>query len=444
MISKFKIRNSNKRLVAVIAFITLLVSFKSSNQWSDFPIGNDLFWWIVQIIFIVVILKLKRVYSSPLIEKKLLLVKLYIYWNIICLVRGVFVAENYWEWKTLVANSFLLLLPLFVYVANNVLSIQIIVKMWYRYALFIFIVFSAFIWGDGVGKFLIPISFLLLFFPILNFKWKMITLLVSVFVLIADITARSNIVKFAIPLVIGLLFYIRNWISVKLLNVSRLLFLFMPFVFLYLGISGVFNVFKMDEYFGDYNVKSTNVRNDGPEEESLTADSRTFLYVEVIESALRNEYVFLGRTPARGNDSVSFGDFNKEKLRTGKQERFANEVSILNVFTWLGIVGVFLYFLIFFKATYLAINQSNNIFMKLVGTSVAFRWAYGWVEDFSDFDLSNIFLWIMIGMCFSESFRKMSDRDFKIWVNGIFSKNNKKERLNSYKIPSYNSSFNDK
>jgi hypothetical protein len=431
MYSNLKYRYKNINLVYGIAFLTLLISLKSSNPWSDFPIGNEFFWWIVQFIFIFILIKLKKNYSTSLTEKKLLFVKLYIFWNVICITRGVFVAENYWEWKTLLATSFFLLLPLIVYLANSLLSLQIIVKTWFKYALFVFVLISPFLWGDGVGKFLIPFSFLLLFFPILNFKWKIIALLVTIFVLCFDITARSNIIKFVIPLLIGLLFYLRKILSSKILNTTRFLLLFIPFVLLFLAVTDVFNIFKLQDYVGEYNTKSES-HVGGSGEESLIADSRTFLYLEVIESALRNEYVFFGRTPARGNDSVTFGDYNKETLNTGKQERFSNEVSILNVFTWLGIVGVILYFLIFIKASYLAINQSNNIFIKLIGLNVAFRWAYGWVEDFSNFDLSNIFLWIMIGMCFSESFRKMSDREFKMWVQGIFQSNKRLPKKMAY------------
>lgn len=436
MILNKKTNSINQKLVLVISFLTLLLSFYSSNQWSDFPIGNELFWWVVQITFIIILLKLKKSYTSPLVAKNLLFVKLYLYWNVISIVRGGFIAENYWEWKNLLIISFFLLLPLLVYIVNNSQSIQIIVKTWFRYAIFMYIFFIPFIWGDGVGKFLIPFSFLLLFFPILTFKWKIIVLFVTIYAITFDITARSNLIKFIIPLAIGLLFYFRNGLSVKILNLTRLLLLFIPFVLFYLAISNVFNIFKIGDYIGEYNTKSES-RAEGSGEESLTADSRTPLYVEVISSSLRNNYVFFGRTPARGNDSEYFGEFNKLELNTGKQERFANEVSILNIFTWLGVVGVLLYFLIFMKASYLAINQSSNIFIKLMGLNISFRWAYGWVEDFSRFDLSNIFLWIMIGMCFSTTFRKMTDREVKMWVRGIFEKKKTVSRKLRYRSSNF-------
>jgi len=430
--------NRNSKIIIFISFLVLLISFKSSNQWSDFPIGNDFFWWLVQIVFFVLVFKLNRSYSTRLIQKNYFLIKLYVSWNIICMVRGAFVAENYWEWKFLIATSLFLLLPLLAYTATNATSIQIIVKTWFKYGLFIYLLFSPFIWGDGVGKFLIPISFLLLFFSILNWKWKIIAVLVSVFVITFDITARSNVLKFAIPLLIGNLYYFRKILSVKILNLSRLLLLFLPFVFFFMGVSGIFNVFKMDEYLGEDYIVSSNSKSGAFAEESLTTDSRTLLYEEVLGSAVRNVYVLFGRTPARGNDSASFGETTSLTLNTGKMERFSNEVSILNIFTWLGLMGVVLYFLIFFRATYLAINQSNNFFMKLIGLNISFRWAYGWVEDFSNFDLSNIFLWIMIGICFSESFRKMTNQEFRLWIRGIFEKSKPLSRKNRYNPITYN------
>jgi hypothetical protein len=184
---------------------------------------------------------------------------------------------------------------------------------------------------------------------------------------------------------------------------------------------GVFNVFKMDKYIkGEYKISRSTKGEE--KEESLTTDTRTFLYEEVLESAVKHNYSLLGRTPARGNDSASFGSFLADELNTGKMERFSNEVSILNVFTWTGLVGVILYFFIFIKASYLAINKSNNIYVKIIGLYVAFRWTYAWVEDFSRFDLSYLFLWIMIGMCFSRAFRNMTDLELKLWVRGIFEK----------------------
>ncbi len=408
-----------RNYILIISILTVLISFKSSNQWSTLPIGNDLLWWIIQAIFIYILFKIKNHFSNPSIETNLKYINIYLIWNVICIVRGAFIAENYWEWKFLIAHGFLLLLPLIVYLAKSFKSVLIIVKTWFQYGLILFIFFSPFLWGDAVGKFLIPISFLLLFLPVLNTKWKFIVIIFSVYAITFDITARSNVIKFIVPFMISCLYYLKNIIHIRVFNLIRLLLLFIPFILLLLGLIGIFNVFKLDEYLGEQKTKTISITGEKGEE-NLTSDTRTFLYIEVIESALKHDYVLFGRTPARGNDSNLFGDYNKETLKIGKQERFSNEVSILNIFTWLGIIGVIIYFLIFYKSSYLAINDSNNIFIKLIGINVSFRWTYGFVEDFSNFDLSNIFLWLMIGMCFSKTFRQMSNSQMKNWILSIF------------------------
>jgi hypothetical protein len=96
-------------------------------------------------------------------------------------------------------------------------------------------------------------------------------------------------------------------------------------------------------------------------------------------------------------------------------ERLSNEVNILNIFTWTGVIGVILYSSIFFIASGLAINQSNNIYCKVLGVFISFKWAYGWVEDFSRFDINWITTWLLIGMCFSKSIRAKSNDEFKAW-----------------------------
>ena len=413
-----------KSQIKTLAFLVLLLSFFSSNAWSTLPIGNDFFWWIIQIVFIYILINFRNKTINISSENNLDFINYFLVWAAICIVRGAFTADHYWEWKFLIANGFVLLMPLVVFLTISLKTVQYIVHIWFKYALFIFLGITPFIHHDAIGKFLMPFTFLIIFFFILNQKWKIIVLIFSVYVITYDLSARSNVVKFIVPFIIIFICYFKNILQDKILKTVRLLLMSVPVLLLFLGISGIFNIFKIDEFLGEQTVKTKSISGEKGEE-SLTSDSRTGLYVEVIESAIKNNYVLWGRTPARGNDSSSFGDYNKEVLRTGKAERFSNEVSILNIFTWLGLVGVVLYFLIFLKSSYLAINQSNNILIKLVGLNVSFRWAYAFLEDFSVFDLSNFFLWIMIGMCFSRSFRQMTDNQMKDWVLGIFKSPNR-------------------
>jgi len=175
----------------------------------------------------------------------------------------------------------------------------------------------------------------------------------------------------------------------------------------------------MDKYIsGEYT--QIKVVNGERKEVSLLTDSRTFLYKEVVISAVTNNYVILGRTPARGNDSQSFGVEINEDLKTGRNERYSNEVSVMNIFTWTGLIGLTLYGLVFYQAAKLAILKSNNHFLKIVGIYISFRWCSAWVEDFNRFDIMNITLWLALAMCYSTKFRSMSNVDFNVYIKTIF------------------------
>ena len=78
-----------------------------------------------------------------------------------------------------------------------------------------------------------------------------------------------------------------------------------------------------------------------------------------------------GRTPARGNDTKTF---TAEAYLTGKEERLSNEVGILNVFIWTGIIGVLFHFFIFYSSSYVSLHYSNNFLYKILSIFSAFRW----------------------------------------------------------------------
>ncbi|RZL44257.1 MAG: hypothetical protein EOP00_20515 [Pedobacter sp.] len=402
-----------------IALAITVLTLPSILQWSKIPIDGSFLWLALYTLILLCFLKLKTEFYDISNDKNIRFVLLYLSWNIVCIIRGTTVASNYWEWKNLVGTSLVLLLPISIYAFTNTLVVQLILKYWIKFALPAFFLFLPFFTdGDALGRYLVPISFMALFLPLLTKKWKIIVLCFSAIVIIGALDARSSVIKFSICIVFSLIYYARNIISLKIIRFARIFLLFIPILLFYLGSAGIFNIFNIDDYY-KADLSTTVNKKGTAEHEDLKADTRTGLYEEVLTSALKHDYVWLGRTPARGNESQLFGEVLAEQLKTGKMERFSNEVSVLNIFTWTGTIGVILYFLLFFQASYLAIIKSNSLTMRIIGLFVAFRWLYAWIEDFSDFDLSFIILWLLIGMCYSNSFRKMNDNQFKYWIRAI-------------------------
>lgn len=404
----------------LFSILILILTFISVNQWSSIPLGGTAFYWIISSLTIIYILIYKKKYFNPVNKKDYRFAKVYFLWMIVGVIRGCFVAENYWEWKQLVDGTFALSLPLFIYIFLDPHILQITLRIWFKYAIALF--FMVFLWILSPGSYhfyLAPLLLIACFLPILTKKWRYITFALLILMIFADFGARSQMIKATIAILMSVAYVFSKYVTPKIIKIGLWLCYILPIIVLYLGISGQFNIFEdLSKNQGKY-VK-TKIVNGERIEEDLSADTRTFIYEEVILSALRHNYVLWGRTPARGNDSIAFGAYSAEDLGTGKYERFANEVCHPNVFTWLGLIGMILYSLLYFKSSYLAVYHSNNLFMKLLGVFIAFRWAYGWIEDFNRFDIMNISIWMMIAMGFSASFRKMDNSEFKYWIKGIF------------------------
>lgn len=411
-------RNKIPKESWAILFITLysIVSI-DAGQSALSVFGNFTFWMIINAYVLYVFWKSKEKYFDLKENSNFRFIKIYLLFNIFNILRGVFIADGYWDFKALFVNSFALLIPLVAYVSSNKLLLQKIFSFYVKYVLPLFFIFIFFISKINYGIYLSAIIFLLLFFPALTLRWKVIF---SIFVLVfifSGLGARSSVIKFSLSLLFSLLFYFRFFLSKSFFQGIKNILFILPIILFALAISNTFNVFKIDNYIkGDYSTASNN-GNGKVLKEDLKADTRTPLYLEVLLSAKKYNSWLIGRSPARGNDTKLFASLSKI---TGSKERIANEVSILNVFTWTGIIGVLLYFMVFFSASTLAINHSNNIYSKIVGLFVAFRWLYAWVEDFNNYSLNTFIIWIMIGFCISKSFRGMSDAEVKVWIRGIF------------------------
>lgn len=354
-------------------------------------------------------------------QNNMALINLYTAWNIICIIRGCFTAEIYWDWKNLIGTGFGMLMPVFCYAFAYPRCDSILLKNLIKYVpiLFVLLLFSTA--TDRPGRLLTFFYLFMVCFTAIPPKWKVLTFIVVLFSVFYDLDARSNAIRAIIALLIGFLYYIRTYIFRYLQIIQRYAF-YIPFLLFCLAALGIFNIFKIDNYFGDYTIQK--VDNGKTRDINLSADTRTFLYEEVLMSSIKNGHILLGRTPARGYEShyFTFNLAEQRALGIRQGERHGTEVSILNIYLHSGLIGVVLYFLIFYQATYLAIFKSRNTYIKLIGLFVIFRWCYGWIEDFNQFDINYAMLWMFIAMCYSVHFRQMTDKRFKVWLLSIIRK----------------------
>lgn len=409
--------------VKTLALLIILVTVEAGFYWSSGLTGMSLtyVWWFVNFLVLYNIYKMRSLYELDHYSYKL--VRIYFLWMIFCSIRGFFVAENYWEYKQLVGAFLTLSIPAFGLVFSNSDVLRTCLNRWLRCALPLLLVFLLFGFpGEALHFYASPVLTLSCFLPLIPRKWRYVFIAILLAMIFADMGARSQIIKAAIALTLSCVVLLGKYITYSILKIAHWTCYLLAIVLLVLGISGVFNIFEdLSTHEGQYTQKV--VRNGETVVEDASADTRTFIYVEVINSALTHNYVLFGRTPARGNDSVTFGIHTAEELSTGKYERSKNELCHPNIFTWLGLVGMVMYSLLYLRSSWLAVYRSNSYYVKIVGVYIAFRWMYGWIEDTNGFDIANVSLWMLMAIGFSERFRQMGNLEFEQWIKSIFNKN---------------------
>ena len=404
-----------KQLLKILPYTILLISISSILPWCSLPISNTFLWWLLNSIILFAFFYLAPKHYSIFPIKIFL-----IYVGFSAIYGAIYMTENYWDWKLLVNNLMVFLLPIAVYIFSNANLLQKVLQFWLKYAWILLIILTPFLSSDAFGRFLVPYSFLSLFIFFVNRKNKIILIIAYLVTITFGYASRSDVLKFTVCILIGGTLYfpiIRRFFYSFRRKILYLLWL-TPIMLFVLGITGVFNVFQIEKELGlEGKFELTSSTSDN--KYSALIDTRTFLYQEEIKSAIKHNYVIQGRSIARGYESYSFGKSIDKALNIQRGERQSCETSILNVFNYFGIIGVILYFIIFVTASYKGVTQSHNLFVPLIGIYVAFRWLFAWIEDFSRFDLNYLFLWTMIGICYSPQFRSMSNKDFYIWLRTL-------------------------
>lgn len=419
MISKM---NITRTCVKISSFLIIMVTLLCVTKWSSFKLSEYIPYSNFIIGYLMIALCCYLIYKSDIPNKRdYLPIKLFLIWWIFEIVRGYFFfSPGYYIKRQLIEGVILTSMPLLAILSVYPKYVQSILHYWMLWCLPLFFVLYAWVMvPDGYHFYLAPLFIVGGMLPWLPGKVKYVIAALLIIMVFTDIGARSQIIKSVLALLMSLALALHRLIPNKVIRIIHWGIYVLTFVLLYLGLTGSFNVFEdMSE---NKNLESVTSVNSEGDVTTLGDDTRTMLYYEVVASAVDNHYILLGRTPARGHDSQLWGETNAFGTRTGLYERFNDEMCMTNIFTQFGLIGIILYTLIYVFSSYLAVYKSKSYVMKLIGLLIAFHWLYGWVEDFNAMNISNISLWIIIGMGLSKRFRNMSDYEFKLWVRGIFS-----------------------
>lgn len=377
------------------------------------------FQWAYRLVILIVLFRNlgKTDYKKTIDKTGYVLLVVFMAWLFIGFLRASYYAQGYWMWKMVISQFLLLLFYIVVLVAANVMIVRDYLKLyWLLFVPIVLLSLVAFKSPQYLNY--MPFMAMMLFFVFIpgRKRWMLFTILLMY---AATFEHRNDMIKVMVGFSIGVIIaFFYNRFSDRLIRILHIAFLVLPLVLLFLGASGAFNVFKMDEYIkGNYSfdVKST----EGVEKRDFKADTRTFIYQNVFYTLNKNDAFIWGRSPAFGDEGFHEGEVN---THTGLKGRYGNEVGVMDILLWYGVVGVALYFLIFIRASYVAIYQSRNRIAKGVGLFTAYLWFMSFIWEKPMFETFFMVDLVLIGLCLSKPFRQMTDRKIRMWVRSIFIK----------------------
>lgn len=393
------------------AKLLLLMLIPTVMTYSIFQLDYPIVWWPIECYFLYLAYKYQGINTSAKT------INCFLLWVFISFLYGVFMSHSYWHWKLLINNIILYSLPIMAYLFADPEKNMTILNYWYSKApLFIICLIPFAGMSHYYGRLMQPFTLMLLFLPLLTRRYRNFAFIALGISIVFGFSDRSDNIRLIFCTILGIL-SIGNfkYITDRYVGKMAIGLLFAPFMFFALAITGIFNILDIGREMGWEHEITTAAGA----QKDIFSDTRTGLYIEAIESSIKNDYYIFGRSLARGYDTSLFSAKISKSLGFEYNERGASETGILNIYTYLGIIGVFLFFMIFFRAVTKAVFHSNNRYIPIIGFFVAFRWAYSWVEEYQRFDLSYIFMWIMVGMCLSTEFREMDDEDFENYFYGL-------------------------
>lgn len=348
------------------------------------------------------------------------LIKCFLFYNIIILARGIYDAQSYTDWTTLISSTvpITLLVPYSLYFGLN---FKDIIKTYSIFIKYITLLSVILLYQKGAGFMdyshtISPIYLFIIIAPYLPLRIIILIATISITSLLSDITVRSNILNLIVALLISLTFYIKKFKHIiHYAKLLRIFILIIPIVSIMLATLNIINIFQIGTYIQSFN-SSSQVQN------NIMVDSRTSIYNDVFKELKKQHAWYFGlggsgKTETSLTD-VSYADFDL----IYSEGRRGTESGMLNYIQWGGFIGALLYYLIFVYASLNAINKTKNWFGIMLSLWVAYKGLFSFIEDRLIFSPYSIFIFISIGMCFNDKLLAMSELKMKYFLRSIFFK----------------------
>ena len=277
LLFKTDLKSKVKKLV-VFVFIIDVLYWLQINNFLGFS-GSTIVSSTLAYISIIIILKISRSYfnKNNLSTSILFFYRLWIFICVIGVIRGVILAENYWDIKYLFISGIpLIFVSLLSQVGNKIILFRYILNYYLEYIVLIALLFIplTFIANQELfSRLVVATSIFIIFIPYLKKKKVLIIILITALSIGLIIAFRTNILKVTFSILILGCYYFRNIVGKRIITIAFFALFLAPIYFLSSAISGDFNIFSDIGEKEGYEIDGRNGKS-----ENLVADTRTLLY----------------------------------------------------------------------------------------------------------------------------------------------------------------------
>lgn len=393
---------SKKQLVTISFFFALIFHFGFHFYVYGPPVSRLFYYMFFLLAFlsilIMIFLYLGTYWRHGQQSKKTILVfDLLVAWIFICMVRSFMEFRSISDLKPFFFDNYMAvsLLPVLFFTVginskyflsiNKVLFWYIVLSALISFALFKYMELQIFV--------LMPVFYIILTIPLQSSWKKSLIILISISAVLVSFSNRAGVLRILISFSIVAAYYLMrsNNINRKLVNFLAVIVLLVPLVSIYMGFKGhsVFQLAIGNEYSGSSQFNPY-------------ADTRTFLYYEVFQDIRLTKSLLIGKGLNAGYTSEVFETYR----------RLIVEVGFLQIILKTGIVGFILYVSVIISSIKNALGRSKSLFMKSLGLVLVGYILMIFIENVIAYNMLNIMIWIIAGMCHSDALLKLSDREF--------------------------------
>ncbi len=298
------------------------------------------------------------------------------------------------------------LLPLFISFGMKKDSLYWVNKI-LIYSVFLGVLIEIMKLGFGVkigNSFLLSTYFAIINFNYVNRKSKLLIIVANILSIFHfyEHDYRADLLKAVVAVLIVVFLQLKFY---RVRKVYKLLIIV-------LLLSPIYPIYNWIVY--EKSIFTEVFRENSNLDRKLFADTRTFLYMELLDDLVKTDSYLFGKGALGRYHSDYFSKYRG--LDGDSDDRVNVEVGVLQYLLKGGAFHLVLFLLIFYSGISYSSSKGNSLYLKSLGLLLVSFLLISFIENIPSYSLKGSFIWIFLGISLSKNYVKLSDKDIKYLI----------------------------